>query len=93
MAPQYMVESDIILRAVDKPFTERQPLGLFDTKEDAYHFIVKYVEDTKNLHTYFSRTFICPKTDIETYIAEGKMIAMNVVLGQFEDSLYITKLS
>jgi hypothetical protein len=93
MASRYIVESDIIIRAVDKPFQRREPLGVFSTKEDAYQFIVNYLCDTRKLHTYFSRTTICTEEELEEHITEGKMVALNVVLGQFEDMLYISKVT
>lgn len=87
----FIVESDIIIRAVDKPFNERQILGSFPTGELAYIFIEKYLQDSKDLHTYFSRTYLCPKDEYEERIREGRIIAINVVLGQFEDMIYVRK--
>jgi hypothetical protein len=92
MNVEYIVESDITIRAVDKPFVQRQALGVFSTAEDAYHFIEKYIADTKALHTYFSRSHLCPKSELEEHILHGKMVGLNVVLGQFEDMIYITKM-
>lgn len=89
----FIVESDIIIRAVDKPFNERQILGSFFTADSAYHFIEKYLNDTKELHTYFSRTYLCPKEEYEDRIRDGRIIAINVVLGQFEDMIYIRKVN
>jgi hypothetical protein len=91
MNTEYIVESDITIRAVDKPFTERQPMGAFIHLDDAYRFIEKYICDTKALHTYFSRSFLCSKEDLVDRVNQGKMVALNVVLGQFEDMLFITK--
>ena len=87
----FIVESDVIIRAVDKPFNERQPLGSFSSSELAYTFIEKYLNDTKELHTYFSRQHICPKEEYEDRVREGRIIAINVVLGQFEDMIYVRK--
>lgn len=87
----FIVESDVIIRAVDKPFNERQILGSFPTGELAYLFIEKYLQDSKDLHTYFSRTYLCPKDEYEERIREGRIIAINVVLGQFEDMIYVRK--
>jgi hypothetical protein len=86
---QWIVESEVIIRAVDKPFGERQVLGMFPTTEDAYHFIEKYIYDTKELHTYFSRSMLCTKEEYEERIRHGRIVAMNVVLGQFEDMIYV----
>ena len=47
--------------------------------------------NTKDLHTYFTRQYICPKTEYEDRIRDGRIIAINVVLGQFEDMVYIRK--
>jgi hypothetical protein len=89
----FIVESDIIIRAVDKPFNERQQLGAFETPTQAYQFIEKYLQDTKDLHTYFSRNYLCPKDELEERITNERIIAINVVLGQFEDMIYIRKSS
>ena len=77
------------MRAVDHPFHERQLLGIFSTEEAAYAFIQKYIMDTKDLHTYFARNYICPKNEYAERIRNGKMIAMNIVLGQFEDIIFV----
>ena len=92
----FIVESDVIIRAVDKPFTERQVMGSFATSELAYQFVEKYLQDTKDLHTYFTRQNLCPRTsdnksEYEDRIRDGRIIAINVVLGQFEDMIYIRK--
>ena len=91
MNTEYIVESDITIRAVDKPFSQRQPMGIFPHLEDAYRFIEKYITDTKALHTYFSRSSICSKEELMDRVNMGKMVALNVVLGQFEDMIFITK--
>ena len=88
---EFIVESEVIIRAVDKPFNERQILGTFETGELAYQFIVKYLQDSKDLHTYFSRTYVCPKEEFEDRIRNERIVAINVVLGQFEDMIYIRK--
>jgi hypothetical protein len=88
---EFIVESEVIIRAVDKPFNERQILGSFQTSELAYHFIEKYIQDTKDLHTYFSRHYLCPKEEYEERIRDERIIAINVVLGQFEDMIYVRK--
>ena len=87
----YVVESDVIIRAVDKPFNERQVMSSFCTSELAYQFIEKYLQDTKDLHTYFTRQYLCPKSEYEDRIRDGRIMAINVVLGQFEDMIYIRK--
>jgi hypothetical protein len=87
----FVVESEVISRAVDKPFNERQPLGSFGTADAAYHFIEKYLTDTRDLHTYFSRQYLCPKEEYEDRIREQRIVAINVVLGQFEDMIYVRK--
>jgi len=87
----YVVESEVIIRAVDKPFNERQAMGSFSTSELAYQFVEKYLQDTKDLHTYFTRQYLCPKNEYEDRIRDGRIIAINVVLGQFEDMIYIRK--
>lgn len=91
MAVEYIVESDVIIRAVDKPFPERQFMGSFPTSEMAYIYVEKYLTDTRDLHTYFTRQYVCPKSELEERIKESRIISINVVLGQFEDMIYIRK--
>ena len=86
---QCIVESDVIIRAVDKPFPQRQVMGIFPTGEMAYQFVEKYLSDTKELHTYFVRQFICQKEEFPEFLKQKRMIAYNIVLGQFEDMIYI----
>jgi hypothetical protein len=45
--------------------------------------------DTKELHTYFSRSYICDEDEYEERIQSKKLVAMNIVLGQFEDVIYV----
>jgi len=92
MGAEYVVESEVIMRAVDHPFHERQVLGTFPSEESAYVFIQKYIMDTKDLHTYFARYYICPKNEYAERIRNGKMVAMNMVLGQFEDSIFVREI-
>jgi len=87
----FIVESEVIIRAVDKPFNERQGMSSFPTSELAYQFVEKYLQDTKDLHTYFTRQYLCPKSEYNDRIQDGRIIAINVVLGQFEDMIYIRK--
>ena len=86
---QFIVESDVIIRAVDKPFPQRQIMGVFPTSDQAYQFVEKYLSDTKELHTYFVRQFICQKEEFADFLKQKRMIAYNIVLGQFEDMIYI----
>ena len=87
----YIVESDVIIRAVDKPFPHRIVMGAFPTADIAYQFIEKYVADSKDLHTYFSRSIICSKDDYMECIETGRLVGINIVLGQFEDMIYVRK--
>lgn len=84
-----VVESEVIIRAVDKPFNGRLILGQFYTVDEAYTFIEKYLNDTRYIHTYFSRSFLCSKDDLEERIKSDRIVAINIVLGQFEDMIYI----
>jgi hypothetical protein len=86
---QFIVESDVIIRAVDKPFPQRQLMGVFPTSDQAYQYVEKYLSDTKELHTYFVRQFICEKEEFLEFLKQKRMIAYNIVLGQFEDMIYI----
>lgn len=87
----YIVESEFIIRAVDKPFHQRNTLGVFQSSDMAYQFIEKYLADTKELHTYFARQMMCSKEEYEEYIQSERIIAFNIVLGQFEDMIYVRK--
>jgi hypothetical protein len=86
---QFIVESDVIIRAVDKPFPQRQLMGVFPTADQAYQYVEKYLSDTKELHTYFVRQFICQKDEFPEFMKQNRMVAYNIVLGQFEDMIYI----
>ena len=66
-------------------------MGVFPTADYAYQFIEKYLADTKELHTYFSRQTLCPKEQLEDYVAQERIVAFNIVLGQFEDMIYVRK--
>jgi len=88
---EFIVESDVIIRAVDKPFNNRQIMGKFTTSDCAYQFIEKYLQDTKELHTYFARQFLSPKDEYDTRIRDNRIVAINIVLGQFEDMIYVRK--
>jgi len=87
----YIVESDVIIRAVDKPFPNRVVMGVFPTADMAYQFIEKYLADTKDLHTYFTRQNLCSKEEYESFISGERIVAFNIVLGQFEDMIYVRK--
>jgi len=89
----YLVESEFIIRAVDRPFPQRNVLGSFPTPEMAHQFIEKYLADTKELHTYFTRQMLCSLFELQEYIATDRIIAFNIVLGQFEDMIYIRKVT
>jgi hypothetical protein len=86
---EYLVESDITIRAVDRPFPERQVVARFTSAEDAYSFIKKNLEDTKALHGYFARHTLVPLTEVASRVKDQRPIGYNCVLGQFEDVLYI----
>jgi predicted adenine nucleotide alpha hydrolase (AANH) superfamily ATPase len=66
-------------------------VAAFHSADAAYQFIEKYLDDTKVLHVYFARSTICPKGEYEDYIENEKCVAVNIVLGQFEDMLYVRK--
>lgn len=86
---EFIVESEVIIRAVDKPFNGRLTIGKFQTVDEAYTFIETYLLDTRELHTYFSRSFICAKEVLEERIKDNRIVAINIVLGQYEDMIYI----
>jgi hypothetical protein len=88
---EFIVESDVIIRAVDKPFHQRYVLGSFSSAQAAYEHIEKYIHETKELHTYFARSYICSKEEYENIIQSKQLVAVNIVLGQFEDMIYVRK--
>jgi hypothetical protein len=88
---EYIVESEVTIRAVDKLFSERQQIQVCSTIDEAYAYIETYLNDTKELHTSFVRQTLCSKEECEERINKGRLIALNVVLGQFEDIIYIVK--
>jgi hypothetical protein len=89
----YLVESEFIIRAVDRPFPQRNVLGSFPTVEMAHQFIEKYLADTKELHTYFTRQMLCSLAELPEHVASERIVAFNIVLGQFEDMLYVRKVT
>jgi hypothetical protein len=89
MPTEYIVESDITIRAVDKPFPEKQLVATFDNLEMAYTFVKKNLEDTKSLHNYFCRFTLIPYDEVQGRVKENRAVAYNCVLGQFEDVIYI----
>ena len=88
---EYIIESEVTIRAVDRLFSEKQKIHTCGTLNEAYEYIETYLGDTKELHTCFVRQFLCERDDCEDRVTKGRLIAINVVLGQFEDVLYITK--
>jgi hypothetical protein len=90
---EFIIESEVTIRAIDRLFSEKQRIHACNTLEEAYDYIETYLGDTKELHTFFVRQFICDKSECEDRVSSGRLIAINVVLGQFEDILYITKKS
>jgi hypothetical protein len=91
--PKFIIESDIDVRTFEKPFRQRQQIGEFLSINDVYHYIEKYIADTTDVFTYFSRHFLCPRDEIENLIGTDKPVAINIVLGQFEDTLYVSKIN
>lgn len=89
---EYVVESDITIRAVDRPFPEHHAVARFASAEEAYGFIKKNLEDTKALHGYFARHTLVPVSELVSRIKEQRPIGYNCVLGQFEDVLYIREI-
>lgn len=77
---EFIVESEVIILAADKPFVESLSMGKFKSLDDAYSFIEKYLSDTRDLHTYFSRSFLCPREFLEEHIKDNRIVAINVVL-------------
>jgi hypothetical protein len=90
--PTFVVESMIDVRTFEKPFQQRQILGEFNSANEAYEFITKYISDTKEVYTYFARNYLCTREEFDDFIGTEKAVAINIVLGQFEDTLYVNKI-
>lgn len=93
MSTDYIVESEVTIRAVDRPFPDRHFVARFSSPEEAYAFIKKNLEDTKALHGYFARHTLVPMAEVAIRIKEQRPIGYNCVLGQFEDVLYIHEIA
>jgi len=91
--PKFVVESDIDVRTFDRPYHQRQVIGEFSCIADTYQFIEKYITDTKELYTYFCRHSLCAKDEFESLIGTDKPVAINIVLGHFEDALYVSRIN
>jgi len=91
--PTFVVESLIDVRTFEKPFKQRQILGEFHSVNDAYDFIAKYISETNEVYTYFARNTICTRNEFDDLIGTDKTVAINIVLGQFEDMIYVNKIS
>ena len=89
--PKFVVESDIDVRTFDRPYHQRQVIAEFSCATDTYEFIEKYIADTKELYTYFCRHTLCSRDEFEGLVGSDKPVAINIVLGQFEDAIYVTK--
>lgn len=87
--PKYLVESDIDVRTFIRPFQSRQVVAEFSTLDDVYEHIQKYIADTKDVFATFARHTICSRQELEQIINTDTPVAINIVLGQFEDMLYI----
>ena len=91
--PKFVIESDIDVRTFDRPYHERQVIGEYISIAETYAFIEKYIADTKDVYTHFCRYSLCSKDEFESLIGSDKPVAINIVLGQFEDALYVSKIN
>jgi hypothetical protein len=90
--PKFVVESDIDVRTFINPFHQRQIIAECSTLDETYQFIESYITHTKDVFHAFSRYTFCTREDIETLVGSGQPVAVNIVLGQFEDTLYVNKI-
>jgi len=90
--PKFVVESDIDVRTFVRPFHQRQTIAECATLDEAYQFIDAYIANTKEVFTSFSRNTLCTREDLDKLVGTGQAVAVNIVLGQFEDTLYVNKL-
>jgi hypothetical protein len=89
--PKFIVESDIDVRTFVRQFQDRQVIAECNSIDEAYEFIKQYIEDTVDVYHHFARHTICSKEEMVDLVGSDKPVATNVVLGHFEDTLYITK--
>ena len=89
--PKFIVESDIVVHTLARPFHSHQTVVELPSLEEAYDNIKKYIADTKEIFTAFARHTICSREELEQLVNTDMPVAVNIVIGQFEDELYIKK--
>ena len=89
--PKIIVVSDIDVRTFVRQFQDRQIIAECNTVEEAYEYVKEYIADTVGIYHHFARHTICSKEDAAELVGSDKPVATNIVLGQFEDTLYFTK--
>jgi hypothetical protein len=90
--PKFIVESDIDVRTFLKPFHQRQTVAECASLDEAYQYIENYIASTKEVFNAFSRYTLCSREDLDKLVGTEQPVAINIVLGQFEDALYVNKL-
>jgi hypothetical protein len=90
--PKYIVESDIDVRTFVRPFHDKQVVAECATIDEAYQYIKQYIDDTIEVYHHFARHTLCTRDEVDDLIGTDKPVAINMVLGNFEDALYIKPL-
>jgi len=89
--PKFIVESDIDVRTFVRQFQDRQVIAECASLDEAYEFIKQYIAETAEVYHHFARHTICSKEEFADLANTSKPVATNIVLGNFEDVLYLTK--
>ena len=89
--PKFVLESDIDVRTFHRPFHDRQVIMESTSLDELYQYLESYISNTKDVFTAFSRHTLCTREELEQLVGTEQPVAVNIVLGQFEDTLYINK--
>jgi len=89
--PTFILESDIDVRTFVRPFHERQTIMESVSLDEIYQYITAYIENTKEVFNSFARYTLCSREELDMLVDSKQPVAVNVVLGQFEDTLYVNK--
>ena len=89
--PKFIIESDIDVRTFVRQFQDRQVIAECATLDEAYDYIKQYIAETAEIYHHFARHTICAKDEFADLAGSNKPVATNIVLGNFEDILYLTK--
>ena len=89
--PKFIVESDIDVHTFSKRFHERSVIAECATLDEAYAYIKQYVDDTVQVYHHFARHTLCNRDEVDELVGSDPPVAITIVLGNFEDTIYIKK--